>query len=171
MYGREACLPDDIVYGPNPLHCLQWILMLRNLANFWKNLLIECVNIYWLDIKSKNTYGKCVQGDPYEVGDTMIATVVDKHIKKVPPSLETSLYTRLLRRYLIVIIIIKSVTNQREQIVHFNRLKPCKPGTCFHKSRSLKLGLGSDVVSKLKITSLGLIGRAISHVAAGISSL
>ena len=46
------------------------------------------------------------------------------------------------------------MTNQGEQIVHFNRLKPCKPGTRFHQSISAEEDNQSDSPSSVDPTSI-----------------
>ena len=56
MYGREARLPVDIVCGTQSLASSTVDTYAQKSCKLLEESLIECENIYWLDIKSKSTY-------------------------------------------------------------------------------------------------------------------
>ena len=80
--------------------------------------------------------------------------------------------TRLLRRYVSDCDYhIKSVTNQDEQIVHFNRLKPCKSGTCFHQNSPAEEDNQSD--SPLSVDPMSIprvVGDTLELVDCGMTN-
>ena len=137
-YGREARLPVDIVYGTQSLASST----VDTYAQKSCKLLEESFNRVREHLlaghqKQKHIYDKRIHGDPYKVGDTvwLLDTVVDKDKSRKFHHPWKGPY-QIVKKISDCDYHIKSVTNQGEQIVHFNRLKPCKPGTRFHQSIS-----------------------------------
>ena len=137
MYGREARLPVDMVYGTQP----PVLSTVDNYAQKSRKLLEESFDRVRVHLavghqKQKQIYDRQVHGDPYKEGDNvwLLDTVIQKgqsrkfhHPWKGP--------YQIVQKISDCDYHIKSLTDQQcEQIVHFNRLKLCKPGTRFHQN-------------------------------------
>ena len=90
--------------------------------------------------KQKHIYDKRIHGDPYKLGDTvwLLVSVVDKgQSRKLHHPWKGPYY--VVKKIAECHYQIKSVTDECEQIVHFNRLKLHKPGTHFHENLSVDI--------------------------------
>ena len=136
----------------NLLYRLQWTLMFRDVANFWKNVLMEYRFIYELDIRSESKYmisisiqclWYCLVTGPWKGPYYVVKKIAECDYQ------------------------IKSVTDECEQIVHFNKLKLCKPGTHFHENLSADIQSQSPSNlpdSTLSKTTPGAVGDSLELV-------
>ena len=105
-------------------------------------------------------YDKHVHGDPYREGDTvwLLDTVIDEgqsrklHCPWKGPH-------QIVKKISDCDYRIKSLTDQYEQIVHFNRLKLCKPGTRFNQKMLQKNQLPPSDVPNNAQAPLDAVGE------------
>jgi hypothetical protein len=128
MFGREACLPVDLMYGPSPSqphpssHYAADVQSQLNTA--YQNVRN---NMEAAHKRQKELYDRRVHGEPYSVGE-----FVWLHRPQVPLGHSRKLYSPWDGPYL-VLNRISDVTYQISRVtgrpttfvVHFDRLKPC----------------------------------------------
>ncbi len=128
MFGREPRLPVDLMYGtpptdtPSPSH---YVTELRSLLSSAYQGVRK--NMDTAHCRQKELYDKRVHGKPYAVGE-----FVWLHNPHVPPGQSKKLYCPWSGPYIVtsrlsdVTYRIRNVyRNSMEQVVHFDRLKPC----------------------------------------------
>ena len=169
MYGKEAHLPVDIVYGTQP----SVLSTVDTYVQRCRKLLEESFDRVRVHLsaghqKQKQIYDKRIHGDPYKVGDTvwLLDSVVDKgQSRKLHHPWKGPYY--VVKKIAECDYQIKSVTDECEQIVHFNRLKLCKPGTHFHENLSADIQSQSPSTSPdstLFKTTPGAVGNSLELV-------
>lgn len=137
MYGREARLPVDIVYGTQSLVSST----VDTYAQKSCRLLEESFN----RVRDHLSAGHHQSKKTYMTNVSMVILIKLEilsgyWILSLDKDKSRKFHHPWKGPYQIVKKIsdcdyhIKSVINQSEQIVHFNRLKPCKPGTRFYQS-------------------------------------
>ena len=139
MYGREPRLPIDIVYGTQS----QSSTSVDHFVQKSHTLMEQAYNrvrehLSTRHQRQKDIYDKRIHGKPYKDGDTvwLFDTVIDKGKSKKFHHPWQGPY-RVLKKISDCDYLIESTTGKHTQtIVHFNRLKLCKPGTRFQDNRS-----------------------------------
>lgn len=139
MYGREPRLPIDIVYGTQS-HASTSV---DHFVQKSHTLMEQAYNSVRQHLSTghqcqKEIYDKRVHGKPYSDGDTvwLFNPIVEKGQSKKFHHPWKGPY-RVLKKISDCDYLIESTTGKHtETIVHFNRLKLCKPGTRFHDYRS-----------------------------------
>ena len=106
---------------------LQWMVTQKLLQDSYERVRVHLAVGHQ---RQKQIYDKHVHGDPYKEGDTvwLLDTVVDEGQSRKLHRFWKGPY-QIVKKILDCDYHIKSLTDQFEQIVHFNRLKLCKPET------------------------------------------
>ena len=132
MFGREARLPIDIAYGtklPVQVSTGDYATQMKNsLEDAYANVRM---NLDASHRTQSELYNKKIHGKPYAIGD-----LVWLHNPAVPPGESRKLYHpwtgpfRVQEKMSDADYRIKEVYSKKPaQVVHFNRLKLCPPGT------------------------------------------
>jgi hypothetical protein len=132
MFGREARLPIDIAYGtklPVQVSAGDYATQMKNsLEDAYANVRM---NLDASHRTQSELYNKKIHGKPYAIGD-----LVWLHNPAVPPGESRKLYHpwtgpfRVQEKMSDADYRIKEVYSKKPaQVVHFNRLKLCPPGT------------------------------------------
>lgn len=131
MYGREPRLPIDIVYGtqsPSPDNFVQQSHKLMEQAYHRVREHLSAGHQ-----RQKDIYDKRVHGDPYQEGDIvwlLDPVVAEGQSKKLHHPWKGPF--RVLKKISNCDYLVESTAGKHiKTIVHFNRLKLCKPGMRF----------------------------------------
>ena len=134
MFGRQPRLPIDLTYGSMPTkkqYVSEYVKTLNSsLEEAYQNVKH---NVTGIQDRQKEQYDKTVRGDAYQVGD-----LVWLHNPVVPRSQSKKFHRSWIGPYRIIECVsttnyrIQSLLTRKKVIVHFNRLKPCIPGTRFN---------------------------------------
>ena len=138
MFGRDAKLPVDIVYGDVPEECLPQHEYARRLKDtLQKAFDVARRNLNTNTERMKDFYDQKIHGKPYDPGD-----LVWLHNPAVPKGKSRKLHSPWSGPYKVVKRLSTAVYRIQDQrgggfrrkrrlIVHFDRLKPCPKGIRF----------------------------------------
>ncbi len=128
MFGREAKLPVDIMFGQTPdqkLSTNEYVLGLQSRLEASYQLVRNRLKLS--QKRQKNHYDQRSRGNPFETGD-----LVWIHMPAVPRGKSPKFHCPWSGPYIVkkkindVLYRVKNVRNPRKTtVVHFDRLKPC----------------------------------------------
>ena len=153
MYGREPRLPIDIVYGTQRQSSSS-----ENFVQKSQKLMEEAYhrvrkNLSTGHQRQKDIYNKRVHGEPYAVGDTvwLLDTVIQKGQSKKFHHPWKGPYRVLKHTSDCDYLIEQASGDHTQMIVHFNCLKPCKPGTRFQVNSDGESHVNADPPTSVQV--------------------